>query len=86
MIFNLFYRRHVKVGESWREIMVRRPLVVDEYNIYMRGVDKGDQLINLYNVLIKSLRWWKTLFFHMIDIAIVNSSSCSLRCRNSIQT
>ena len=54
MIFNLFYRRHVKVGEAWSEIMVGRPLVVDEYNRYMGGVDRSDQLINLY--LIKSLR------------------------------
>lgn len=26
-----------------------------------------------HNVLRKCMRWWKTLFFHMIDIAVVNS-------------
>ena len=35
--------------------MVRRQLVVDEYNRYMGGVDKSDQLINLYNVLIVTM-------------------------------
>ena len=39
----------------------------------MGGVDKSDQLIAPYNVLMKSMRWWKTLFFHMIDVAVVNS-------------
>lgn len=39
----------------------------------MLGVDKLDQLIAAYNVLMKCVRWWKTLFFHCIDIAVVNS-------------
>jgi hypothetical protein len=38
----------------------------------MNGVDHSDQLIGTNNVMRKCLRWWKTLFFHLIDIAIVN--------------
>jgi hypothetical protein len=37
------------------------------------GVDKSDQLLNKYNMLRKTNKWWKTLFFHFIDIARVNS-------------
>jgi len=38
----------------------------------MNGVDKSDQYLSKYNSLRKCVRWWKTLFFHLVDIAIVN--------------
>lgn len=66
-------KRRKKVGNKWTEIPVRKPELIDEYNVGMLGVDKSDQLIGSYNVLMKSVRWWKTLFFHCIDIAVVNS-------------
>ena len=39
----------------------------------MNAVDRSDQILATNNVLRKCLRWWKTLFFHLIDIAVVNS-------------
>ena len=30
-------------------------------------------MLGKYNLLRKCLRWWKTLFFHMVDISVVNS-------------
>ena len=66
-------RRRVKVGEEWRTRLVRRPAVIHDYNQYMGGVDKSDQLLTSYNLLMKSMRWWKTLFFHMVDVAVLNS-------------
>ena len=49
------------------------PSPIYRYNKYMSGVDKSDQLINYYNVLRISKKYWKTLFFHFVDISIVNS-------------
>lgn len=69
----VFDKRRCKVGNDWRQINVRKPKVIDEYNQYMSGVDKSDQMISTYNVLRKCLRWWKTLFFHCLDISAVNS-------------
>lgn len=39
----------------------------------MGGVDLSDQLLKCYEIMRKSKKWWRTLFFHFIDVAIVNS-------------
>lgn len=66
-------KRREKRGNTWAQISVPKPLLIHEYNAGMLGVDKSDQMIGYYNVLMRSVRWWKTLFFHCIDIACVNS-------------
>ena len=65
--------RKVKVNQKWEKVMVKKPYVVERYNAYMNAVDKSDQILAKYNLLRKTIKWWKTLFFHMIDIASVNS-------------
>ena len=68
-------RKQKKKGGGWddRDTVVRRPWCFRDYNRHMGGVDLSDQLIGKYNVLRKVNRWWKTIFFHLIDIASVNS-------------
>ena len=39
----------------------------------MNAVDRSDQILAKNCALRKCMRWWETSFFHMIDIAIVNS-------------
>lgn len=70
---NVIATRKEKRGGMWSLIPIEKPLLIDDYNYGMQGVDKSDQLIASYNVLMKCVRWWKTLFFHCIDIAVVNS-------------
>ena len=38
----------------------------------MNAVDRSDQMLGKYNLLQKCLRWWKTIFFRMVDIFVVN--------------
>ncbi|XP_020909061.1 piggyBac transposable element-derived protein 4-like [Exaiptasia diaphana] len=69
----LMVERKEKTNNQWNNIRVKQPQVIHSYNQYMNGVDRSDQLLAKNNALRKCMRWWKTLFFHMIDIAIVNS-------------
>ena len=42
------------------------------YTTYINAVDRSDQVLNVNSVARKCYRWWKTFFFHLIDMAIAN--------------
>ena len=64
--------RNVKRDGVTEKKEVPIPVMIYNYNRFMNGVDRSDQLIKYYNVLRQTQKYWKTLFFHFIDIAIVN--------------
>ena len=39
----------------------------------MKRVDLSNQLIRYYELNRKTIKWWKRIFFHLLDIVIVNS-------------
>ena len=43
------------------------------YNQYMYAMYRSDRILATHNVQRKCARWWKTLFYHRIDIAVVKS-------------
>ena len=65
-------KRKIKSNSTWSTKDIKQPKVIDRYNKNMNAVDRSDQMLAKNNGLRKCVRWWKTLFFHMIDIAVVN--------------
>jgi len=57
-----------------------KPQIVMDYNHHMGFVDKGDRMANSYFINRRTFKWTKKLFFHLLDLAILNSyillSSC----------
>lgn len=52
---------------------IMKPDVVLDYTQHMRTVDKSDMQIGNIECLRKSTKWYKKLFFHFVDIAILNA-------------
>ena len=49
-----------------------QPKVIANHNKFMNGVDRSDQILTTNGVLRKSMKWWKTLFYHLTDMAEVS--------------
>lgn len=54
-------------------LQILKPNSVLDYNQNMGSVDKTDMLISSVESVRKSVKWYKKLFFHFLDICIINS-------------
>ena len=63
--------RRTRLAEGGQE-EINKPLV-DQYNMYMGGVDKADQYLCYYGFSHRTVKWWRRAFFHLLDLAIVNA-------------
>lgn len=50
-----------------------KPQVVEDYNRHMGYVDKADRMANSYGIARRTWKWTKKLFFHLLDMTILNS-------------
>ncbi|RZB40587.1 DDE Tnp 1 7 domain containing protein, partial [Asbolus verrucosus] len=49
------------------------PKLVEDNNKHMRYVDKADMSKSCYELDRKSRRWWLQIFWHFVDVTVVNS-------------
>jgi hypothetical protein len=50
-----------------------KPAIVQDYNKHMGYVDKSDRMTNSYSICRRTWKWTKKLFFHLLDLSILNS-------------
>lgn len=60
---------------------IRKPTCIVDYNCYMSGVDETDMQISFTNIDRKSTKWYKKLFFHLMDMAIFNCYAAYKNCQ-----
>ena len=58
-----------------------KPQIVMDYNHHMSYVDKGDRMAYSYSISRRTFKWTKKLFFHLLDLAILNSYILHSSCR-----
>ena len=59
--------------------MIKIPKVIDDYNHWMGGVNRNDQLIANYCHQLHWNRIWMPLMFHSLDVLHVNASLAHFR-------
>ena len=76
---------HTAVQPSGRVVRVLRrepdgslvgracPPCLPHYVQFMRGVDRGDQLSSYYNIGRRSKKWWRRLFFYLVECCVLNA-------------
>lgn len=56
-----------------KKVSVDSPAIIHEYNKHMGGVDLLDSLIGRHKIGIRSKKWYLRIFYHLIDLTIVNA-------------
>jgi len=53
--------------------VVLKQKLINDYNLFMGGVDKNDAVISTYSCVRKSHKWTTKIFFHFLEEAIYNA-------------
>jgi hypothetical protein len=57
---------------------VRKPLCVIDYNEKMGAVDRSDMMLSSMECVRKTIKWYKKLFFHTVDLCLLNALALCL--------
>jgi len=61
-------KRRSKKGQP-----IQKPDCVVDYNSSMGGIDRVDQLTSYYTPLRKSIKWYRKVVLHVLDISLLNA-------------
>lgn len=67
------YENEMVEFNTRRGTVVNKPLPIIHYNAYMSGVDRADQLLSYYPCERKTLRWYKKIVIHVIQMMLLNA-------------
>lgn len=56
-----------------KNITLQCPNAIKQYNKHMGGVDLVDSFIGRYRIKMKSKKWYMRIFYHLLDVTIINS-------------
>lgn len=66
-------QRKIKAQHTWKAKSFPCPAPVTAYNQHMGGVDLSDQLLQYYAAQHKTMKWYRKIFLHFLDIAANNA-------------
>ena len=67
-------RRGLNSQGLYETLDIPLPSAIKAYNQFMGGVDFSDQLISYHRVLRTTKKYWKTLFFHLLEVSVTNAA------------
>jgi hypothetical protein len=59
-------------GNACNDELPHKPAMIASYNKFMNGVDRADQLLSYYCLNKKSRKWWKKVFWRLLEMCITN--------------
>ena len=63
----------VEVNAMHNTQRMLKPECVDDYNHNMNAVDRSDQYSVTYPFVRRTRKWWRKLFFYLLEVSTVNS-------------
>ena len=66
-------QRKTKLNGQFQTLNIPIPPMLKNYIAGMGGVDLSDQLLQCYQALPRTRKWWKHFFFHFMDISAPNA-------------
>ena len=61
-----------------------KPLIIEDYNTHMGYVDLSDRMANSYNISRRTWKWTKKIFFHLLDLSILNAYILQKTCGTTL--
>ncbi|XP_022823950.1 piggyBac transposable element-derived protein 4-like [Spodoptera litura] len=58
---------------NWRGHGMLKPEIIIKYNKFMKGVDRYDQMLSYYPSEHKTIRWYKKIGIHIMQMMFLNS-------------